>query len=100
MAEDFGFDTNLMRFVAAQLHFLLSMSAAREMFEKSYFALGLSEKIAVDQAVSGNVAAKLSAIDARDSGGPASSATSGFWNPNRSTQAGKVIDVSPFGFCP
>jgi hypothetical protein len=59
MAEDFGFDTNLMRFVGAQLHFLLSMTAAREMFEKSYFALGLSEKIAVDQAVSGNVAANF-----------------------------------------
>jgi hypothetical protein len=55
MAEDFDFNTNLMRFVAAELHFLLGMTAAREMFGKSYFALGVSEKVAVDQMVVANV---------------------------------------------
>jgi hypothetical protein len=63
MAEkDLGFDTNLMRFVAAQLHFLLGMTAAREMFEKSYFALGISEKAAVDQIVTANVAGNFQAL--------------------------------------
>jgi hypothetical protein len=42
--------------LAGQLHFLLSMTAAREIFAKSYFALGVSEKAAVDQMVSAHVA--------------------------------------------
>jgi hypothetical protein len=56
MADDFDFNTNLMRFLAGQLHFLLSMTAAREIFAKSYFALGVSEKAAVDQMVTAHVA--------------------------------------------
>src|SRR6185437_805643 len=55
MATD-EFQLNLMRLFCAELYFLLGMNAAREMYGKSYFALGLGEKAAVDQAVFGTVA--------------------------------------------
>jgi hypothetical protein len=45
------FNTNLMRAIAAELHFLSGMTAAREMYGKSYFALGVAEKAALDQTV-------------------------------------------------
>jgi hypothetical protein len=100
MAEDFGFDTNLMRFVVAQLHFLLSMTAAREMFGKGYFALGPSEKAVVDQIVTANVAGNFQQLTPALLAAQQAQQTSGFWNPSRRTQAGEVIDASPFGFCP
>jgi hypothetical protein len=34
------FDTQLAKLIAAELFFLLGMHAARDLFEKSYFALG------------------------------------------------------------
>ena len=46
-----AFHDNLLRMVAAQLHFSNAMTAAREMFGRSYFSLGAGEKVAVDQAV-------------------------------------------------
>jgi len=45
------FDTQLTKLIAAELFFLLAMHAARDLFEKSYFALGIAEKAAVDQTV-------------------------------------------------
>ena len=52
MAErDFG--NNLMRMIAGELHVLNAMTAAREMFGKSYFSLGSWEKQSVDQALLG-----------------------------------------------
>jgi hypothetical protein len=45
------FNENLSRLIAAQLYLLLGMTAAREMFGKSFFALGAGERAAVDQAV-------------------------------------------------
>jgi hypothetical protein len=45
------FNQNLMRMIVAELHLLNGMTCAREMFGKSYFALGVSEKTVVDQAV-------------------------------------------------
>jgi hypothetical protein len=54
---DESFRENLLRAIAAELHLLNGMTAAREMFGKSYFALGAGEKTAVDQAVIGMVAA-------------------------------------------
>jgi hypothetical protein len=47
---------NLLRAIAAELHLLNGMTAAREMFGRSYFSLGIGEKTAVDQAVTGMVA--------------------------------------------
>ena len=43
MAEE-NFNDNLLRMIAAELHFLSGMTAAREMFGKSYFFLGAGEK--------------------------------------------------------
>jgi hypothetical protein len=51
-----------MRMIAAELTFLVSMTAAREMFGKNYFSLGVAEKVAVDQAVLGAVGANYQAI--------------------------------------
>jgi hypothetical protein len=45
------FDRNLLRMIAAELLLLNGMTLAREMYGKSYFALGIGEKIAVDQTV-------------------------------------------------
>ena len=49
MAEKFN--DNLLRMIGGQLYFQNCMTAAREMFGKSYFSLGVGEKAAVDQAV-------------------------------------------------
>jgi hypothetical protein len=57
-----NFSDNLMRAVAAELHFLNGMTAAREMFGKSYFSLGAGEKAAVDQIVVAHVASNYQAV--------------------------------------
>lgn len=51
------FDQNLLRVLFAQMHFQSGLLAAKEMFGKSYFALGAGEKVQVDQAVIGMVGA-------------------------------------------
>jgi hypothetical protein len=61
MAEE-QFNENLMRMVAAELHFLIAMTSAREMYGKSYFSLGVGERLAVDQAVSAAIAANYQVI--------------------------------------
>jgi len=61
MAQE-KFSDNLMKVVAAELRFLNGMTAAREMFGRSYFSLGASEKIAVDQAVLGMIAANYQSL--------------------------------------
>jgi hypothetical protein len=58
MAEKFN--DNLLRMIAAELHALTGLTAAREMYGKSYFSLGFGEKAAVDQAVIGMVGGQLS----------------------------------------
>lgn len=55
MAQE-NFTENLLRAIYAQTFFQSGLLAARDMFGKSYFALGVNEKIAVDQAVLGMVA--------------------------------------------
>ena len=49
------FVTNIMRMMVAEAHFQSCLLAAREMFGRGYFSLGVAEKIAVDQAVIGFV---------------------------------------------
>jgi len=61
MAEE-KFSDNLMRMIGAELHFLNGMTAAREMYGKSYFALGVTEKATIDQTVFGMVAANYQAL--------------------------------------
>jgi hypothetical protein len=97
MAEE-KFSDNLMRVIAAELHLLIGMTAAREMFGKSYFSLGLSEKTAVDQTVFGMIAANPG-NNARVSGGPAISASNGLWSPSRLTHEGKLISFYSFLDC-
>jgi hypothetical protein len=84
MAEE-KFSDNLMRAVAAELHFLNGMTAAREMFGKSYFSLGVSEKIAVDQAVLGMVAANYQSLTAESLAAQASPQQAGFGTPHVGT---------------
>ena len=50
MSEE-NFPTNILKLIAAEMHFQSGLSAAREMFGKSYFSLGVAEKAVVDQAV-------------------------------------------------
>jgi hypothetical protein len=50
MAEK-DFETKLLRLVAAETFFLCSLNAAREMYGKSYFSLGVAEKQSLDQQV-------------------------------------------------
>jgi hypothetical protein len=45
------FSDNLLRAIGAELHLQSGLSMAREMFGKSYFALGVAEKATVDQTV-------------------------------------------------
>jgi hypothetical protein len=55
MADE-NFSDNLLRAEAAELHLLNRVTAAREMFSKSYFSLGMVEKATVDQTVMSMVA--------------------------------------------
>ena len=57
-----NFTDNLLRAIAADLHVLVGLTAAREMYGKSYFALGIAEKAAVDQTVLGMVASNYQAL--------------------------------------
>jgi len=61
MADD-DFATNLVRFVASQMHVLIGLQMAQDMFGKSYHSLGAMEKVAVDQAALGMVAANYNSI--------------------------------------
>jgi len=60
MASDF--ELEVIKLVAAELYFLTGMTAAREMYGKSYFSLGVTEKQAVDQAVWTQISGNLAAI--------------------------------------
>lgn len=61
MAEE-NFDENLMRMIAAEMHFSNCLNTAREMFGKGYFALGSAEQAIVDQTVGTLVGANYQAI--------------------------------------
>jgi len=60
MPDDF--EANLLRTIAASIYFLVGMTAAREMFGKSYFALGQEEKALVDQAALTHVGTNYQAL--------------------------------------
>jgi hypothetical protein len=51
VTKDEQFSQNLLRLLCAENFFLASMNAAREMYGKSYFSLGVAEKQALDQIV-------------------------------------------------
>jgi hypothetical protein len=89
MAEE-SFTDNLLRAVVAQLHLLNGMTASREMFGKGYFSLGLSEKIAVDQAVLGMVAANYQSLTAESLAAQKAPQSMGFGVPTSSPKAEKT----------
>ena len=60
MAEDF--QLNILKLICAELYFLAGMSVAREMYGKSYFALGVGEKAAVDQATNSQIFGNLASL--------------------------------------
>ena len=62
------FSTNLQRAAVAHLHLLCGMTAAREMFGKSYFSLAVAEKTAVDQTVLGPTHLRQSHVSPRSHG--------------------------------
>jgi hypothetical protein len=55
MAQE-SFETSLTRLLAAQMWLMVSMTASREMFGRSYFGLGLAEKAALDHMVAASIA--------------------------------------------
>lgn len=60
------FDTNLLRYIAATAYAQLGLSAAREMFGKSYFSLGGAEKTAVDNATFAMIAGNFQTLTAKN----------------------------------
>ena len=81
MAEE-KFSDNLLRAIAAELHLLTGMTAAREMFSKSYFALGVSEKATVDQAVLNMVAGNYQSLTPEALASQKAQVAVGFLTPN------------------
>jgi len=61
MAEN-TFSENLLRALVGETHFLNCQFAAREMFGRGYFSLGMAEKAAVDQAVLGAVGGNYTGV--------------------------------------
>lgn len=59
-----GPELNFARFVAAELYFSLALQASREMYDRSYFSLGVGERAAVDQTVWAHVLANFQGMTA------------------------------------
>jgi len=59
MDHKYTFDEHMLRMISSELYFLASLHCAREMFGKSYFALGTIEKVAADQALEHILAANF-----------------------------------------
>ena len=57
------------------------MTAAREMFGKSYFSLGVPEKVAVDQAVLGFVSSNYQVLTPEFLASQQAQGAAGFLNP-------------------
>jgi hypothetical protein len=64
------FGANLLRAVVAEMHTLNLQTASREMFGKSYFSLGIGDKMAVDQVVLAIVSANYVAVTPEWLAGP------------------------------
>jgi hypothetical protein len=86
MAED-KFGEDLLRVVAAQLHFQCGLLTAREMFGKSYFSLGVAEKVAVDQVVQTHVSSHYLGITPKALGSKKVGEAIGFGVPSPSKKS-------------
>jgi hypothetical protein len=80
MADD-NYSDNLLRLLTAQASLLTGMVASREMFGKGYFALGVAEKAAVDQAVLAMVLANYQTLTPEFLARPKSPQQAGFGIP-------------------
>jgi hypothetical protein len=85
---DKTFDQNLLRMIAATQYLNAGLTVAREMFGKSYFSLGVSEKVAVDQAVFQMVAANYQMINPEWLAGQQAQQPVGFRAPNSGQSGG------------
>jgi hypothetical protein len=77
MAKE-NFNDNLLRMLAAEIHFHSALLTAREMYGKSYFALGVGEKASVDQTVFGFVSNNYVTITPEFLAGQTTQAPMGF----------------------
>lgn len=83
------FETNLLRLVAAETFFLCSLNAAREMYGKSYFSLGVVEKQAVDQQVLSQIGGNFQSLTPEWFGPQTEAPTVGFHQPKPTTEEKK-----------
>lgn len=81
MTKDEQFKINLLRMICAEQYFLSLLSASREMYGKSYFSLGVSEKQVLDQAVLNSIGGNYQSITPDFLEAP-SQATTGFRPPD------------------
>ena len=57
-----NFEVDLLRLLVAEIWFAISMKAARELYGRSYFALGVGERVALDHMIVATVGATYSVI--------------------------------------
>jgi hypothetical protein len=62
MPKQDEYEINLARLACASQYFVASMIAAREMYGKSYFSLGVEEKQTLDQTVYRSIFGNLASI--------------------------------------
>lgn len=81
MTKDEQFNQNLLRLLCAENFFLASMTAAHEMYGKSYFSLGVAEKQALDQIVLNSIGGNYQSLTPEWFGAPTQGPT-GFQPPD------------------
>lgn len=72
------FEVNLLRLVAAETFFLCSLTAAREMYGRSYFSLGVAEKQSLDQQVLSQIGGNFQSLTPEWFGGQTEGQPVGF----------------------
>ena len=80
------FETNVLRVIAASASALVTLTIAREMYGKSYFALGVHEKGLVDDAAGRMVASRYTELTPDYLGRSGSSGSMGFQAPQAPAQ--------------
>jgi hypothetical protein len=77
MAQGSG-DIDLMHLLIAEIWCGISMKAARELYGRSYFSLGMGEKFALDQMLASMVATNYCALTPRLTSPPPPRSAAGF----------------------
>jgi hypothetical protein len=81
VTKDEQYSQNLLKLLCAEGFFLASMTAAHEMYGKSYFSLGVSEKQVLDQAVLNSIGGNFQPLTPEWFGAPTQGPT-GFQPPD------------------